>query len=75
MVAEWNEFGLLFVSGGWCKVQTEHYRPITKQHFVLPMKVVSFKDLSKRLGKAMHQLFGVVINLISVRGVFTRSKG
>ena len=75
MVAERNEFCLLFVSGGWCKMQTEHYRPITKQHFVLPTKIVSSNDLSKRFGKVTHQLFGVVINLVSVRGVFTKSKG
>ena len=75
MVAERNEFCLLFISGGWFKMQTEHYRPITKQHFVLPTKTVSSNDLSKRLGKVTHQLFGVVINLVSVRGVFTKSKG
>lgn len=66
-VAEWNEFCLLNVSSGWCKVQADYYRPITKHHFVLPTKSVPWIDLPKRLRKVTDKLLGVVINLFSVR--------
>ena len=67
VVAEWNEFCLLNVSGSWCKVRANSYRPITKQHSVLPEKTVSWIDLPKRFRKVAYKLFRLIVNLQSVR--------